>query len=145
MPLKAFLILGTLGAFMSVGIAWSVLRVEYPTFLLVTRAVDFLPIHQLQESRIREVIPISLINLVATPAIYWFAPADQRVCAGAAMLGLIVVLVWTIGVQVPAHLALDRNGFDRNSLMRLVRNERIRFLAISVQALGYCALLLTNL
>ncbi len=145
MLLKAFLIVGTLGAFMSVGIAWSVLRVEYPTFLLVTSAVDFLPIHQLQESRIREVIPIWFLNVVATPVICWFAPADQRAWAGTAMLGLVVALAWTIGVQIPTHLVLDRDGFDRNSLMRLVRNEWVRFLAIIVQALGYCALLLANL
>ena len=145
MLLKAFLMVGTLGAFMSVGIAWSVLRVEYPTFLLVTSAVDFLPIHQLQESRIREVIPISFLNVVATPAIFWFAPTDQRVRAGTAMLGLIVVLAWTMAVQIPIHLRLDKGGFDRELLTRMVRNEWVRFLAVIVQALGYSALLLTNL
>ena len=61
------------------------------------------------------------------------------------MLGLVVALAWTIGVQIPTHLVLDRDGFDRNSLMRLVRNEWVRFLAIIVQALGYRALLLANL
>lgn len=142
---KAFLIVGTLGAFMSVGIAWSVLRVEYPTFLLITSAVDFLPVHQLQEARIREVTPISFLNVVATPALCWFAPTDQRVWAGTAMLGLIVALAWTIGVQIPTHLLLDRDGFDRKLLMRMVRNEWVRFLAVIVQALGYSALLLTNL
>ena len=142
---KAFLIVGTLGAFVSVGIGWSVLRVQYPTFLVITSAVDFLPVHQLQESRIREVIPISFVNLVATPAICWFAPADERVWADTAMLGLIVALAWTIGVQIPAHLLLDREGFNRKLLMRLIRNEWVRFLAIVVQALGYFALLLANL
>ena len=145
MLLKAFLMVGTLGAFMSVGIAWSVLRVEYPTFLLITSAVDFLPIHQLQESRIREVIPISFLNVVATPAIFWFAPTDQRVWAGTAMLALIVVLAWTMAVQIPTHLRLDKSGFDRELLTRMVRNEWVRFLAVIVQALGYSALLLTNL
>ena len=145
MLLKAFLVLGALGAFVNVGIAWSVLRVEYPTFLLVTNAVDFLPMHQLQESRIREVIPILFLNLVVTPAIFWIAPADQRVWAGAAMLGLIVTLAWTIGVQIPTHVRLDRGGFDRELLIRMVRNEWVRFLAAIVQALGYSALLLKNL
>ncbi len=110
MLLKAFLMVGTLGAFMSVGIAWSVLRVEYPTFLLITSAVDFLPIHQLQES-----------------------------------LALIVVLAWTMAVQIPTHLRLDKSGFERELLARMVRNEWVRFLAVIVQALGYSALLLTNL
>jgi hypothetical protein len=41
MLLKTLLTIGTLGAFTSVGIAWSVLRVEYPTFLLITSDVDF--------------------------------------------------------------------------------------------------------
>ena len=145
MLLKAFLMAGTLGTFMSVGIAWSVLRVEYPTFLLVTSAVDFLSIHQLQESRIREVIPISFLNVVATPAIFWFVPTDQRVWAGTALLGLIVVLAWTMAVQIPIHLRLDKGGFDRELLTRIVRNEWVRFLAVIVQALGYSALLLANL
>jgi hypothetical protein len=145
MILKAFLFVGTLGAFMGVGIGWSVLRVEYPTFLLVTSAADFVPIHQLQESRIREVLPIWVLNVVATLAIFWLAPADQRVWAGAAMLGLIVALVWTIGVQIPTNMRLDRDGFDRTLLMRMVRNEWVRFLAVIVQALGYSALLLKNL
>jgi hypothetical protein len=145
MVLKVFLFAGALGAFISVGIGWSVLRVEYPTFLMLTGTVDFLPIHQLQESRIREVIPISFLNLVANPAICWFAPADQRVWAGTAILGLMVALAWTIGVQIPTHLLLDRDGFDRKLLTRMVRNEWVRFLAVVVQALGYSALLFTNL
>jgi hypothetical protein len=145
MLLKAFLTVGTLGAFMGVGIAWSVLRVEYPTLLMVTSATDFLPMHKLQESRIREVIPISFLSLVATSAICWLAPTDQRVWAGTAMLGWIVTLAWTIGAQIPTHKRLDRDGYDRMLLMRLVCNEWVRFLAVVVQALGYFALLLANL
>jgi len=30
--------------------------------------------------------------------------------AGTAMLGLIVALAWTIGVQIPIHWVLDRDG-----------------------------------
>lgn len=145
MLLKVLLMAGTLGAFLGVGIGWSVLRVEYPTFLLLSNAGDFPSIHHLQESRIREVLPIWFLNLVATPALFWFAPAGQQVWVGTAMFGLIVALAWTIGVQIPTNIRLDKVGLDRELLVRMVRNEWVRFIAVIVQALGYSALLLTNL
>jgi hypothetical protein len=107
--LRIFLTFGTLGAFTGVGIAWSVLRVEYPTFLM-TNPTDFVAIHRLQERRIPEAAPILLMELASTAALLWFAPAGQRIWVALAMLALLAALVWGIGVQIPTHRILDKGG-----------------------------------
>jgi hypothetical protein len=142
--LRIFLTFGTLGAFTGVGMAWSVLRIVYPTFLM-TNPSDFLPIHRLQERRILEVAPILFIELASTAALVWFAPAGQRIWVALAMLALLAALGWGIGVQIPAHRILDKGGFDQVHLQRMARNEWVRFLAVSVHALAYFVLLFDNL
>jgi hypothetical protein len=145
MLLRLALVVGTFSAFSGVGITWSVLRVEYPTFLLVTKRDDFLPIHQLQEKRIIEFFPVLFLNLIATLSLFWLAPADQRIWVGVAMLALLVILSWSIGVQIPTHSILDKGGFNHELLTRMIRNEWVRFFAVILQAFGYLALLFKNL
>jgi hypothetical protein len=145
MLLRLALIVGTCAAFTGVGITWSVLRVEYPTFLLITNRDDFPPIHQFQEARIIEFFPVLFLNLVATLSLFWLAPADQRIWVGVAMLALLMILGWSIGVQIPTHSLLDKSGFNHELVTKMVRNEWVRFFAVILQAFGYSALLFKNL
>jgi hypothetical protein len=142
---KFALITGAFTAFCGVGVAWSVLRVAYPTFLLV-KPDDFLAVHHLQEARIVEVlVSVVPLNIAATLSLLWLVPTGQRRWAMVALVGLLGVLVLAAAVQIPIHLRLDNVGADSKLLMRLVRNEWIRFGAGLVEALAYLALLSENL
>ncbi|MGO9454464.1 MAG: hypothetical protein ACLQDV_25955 [Candidatus Binataceae bacterium] len=145
MLLRLALVAGTFSAFMGVGISWSVLRVQYPAFLLVKNEEDFLPTHQFQEARILEVVPVLFLNIVATLSLFWLAPADQRIYVSLAALALLISLGWSIGVQIPTHLTLDKDGFNGELLTNMLRNEWVRFLAVLFEALAYSALLFRNL
>ena len=143
--LKFVLITGAFTAFCGFGIAWSVLRVAYPTFLLV-KPDAFLAVHHLQEARIVEVL-VSLVplNIAATLSLLWLVPTGQRRWAIVALVGLLGAVVLSAAVQIPIHLRLDNVGADSELLARLVRNEWIRFAAGLVEALAYLALLFENL
>jgi len=130
MLFRLALIVGTFSAFTGVGIAWSVLRVEYPTFLLITKREDFLPIHQLEEARVIELFPVLFLNLIATLSLCWLAPVDQRIWVGVTILALLVILGWSIGVQIPTHAILDKGGFNHELLTKMLRNEWVRLFAV---------------
>ena len=142
--LRIFLTLGALGAFAGLGIAWSVLRIEYPTFSMINRT-DFPQVHRLQETRIVEAAPVLLLNLVATAALFWFAPSAQRTWIAVAMVAIVAALAWGVSVQIPAHLVLNKTGSDPKLLQGMARNEWVRFLAVSIHAFAYFVLLLDNL
>jgi uncharacterized BrkB/YihY/UPF0761 family membrane protein len=145
MVLTLALVAGAFSAFTGVGISWSVLRMAYPTFLLITKRDDFLRTHQLQEKRILEAVPVLFLNVVATSSLFWLVPADQRMWVGVAVFGLLASLAWGISVQIPTHRLLDKAEYDQRVLAKMVRNEWVRFLAVLVEAVSYCALLFRNL
>jgi hypothetical protein len=98
---------GAFAAFVGLGYEWSLLRTVYPAFLM-TKDDDFDAIHRLEERGIGEIVPIALLNIAATPVLYWIAPASQRIWVELALLGLIVSFAWGFAVQIPAHLRLNK-------------------------------------
>jgi hypothetical protein len=135
---------GAFAAFVGLGYEWSLLRTVYPAFLL-TKGDDFDAIHRLEERGIVEIVPIALLNISATPVLYWIAPASQRIWVELALLGLIVSFAWGFAVQIPAHLRLNKEGHNREKLARLARNEWVRFVAVLFEAAAYAVLLFENL
>src|SRR5258708_26390065 len=120
--LKFALLTGAFAAFCGVGVDWSVLRVAYPTFLLV-KPEDFRAVHHLQEARIVEVlVSLGPLNIAATLSLRWLVPTGQRRWAIVALVGLLGGVVLTAAVQIPIHLRLANVGADSKLLVRLFGN-----------------------
>ena len=90
---------------------------------LLTKGDDFDAIHRLEERGIVEIVPIALLNIAATPVLYWIATASQRIWVELALLGLIVSFAWGFAVQIPAHLRLNKEGHTRKACE--VGSERV--------------------
>jgi hypothetical protein len=143
--LAVCLVVGAFAAFFGFGFAWSQLRTVYPAFLLVTKRDDFDAIHRHEERRIFELVPIALANIIATPALWWLVPSDQRIWVALALAGLLVSFGWGTAVQIPAHLRLNKEGQNSEKIARLARNEWVRFIAVLLEAAAYVVLLFKNL
>lgn len=133
-PGIAVLLANAASTFALTGLIWTIQLVHYPAFRYIAESqfVEFEAFHQRQISWV--VVPLMLVELATTAALFGWRPAALPVyfaIAGA----LLVVSVWvcTFAVQVPLHNRLTQ-GYDRATMDALVHGNWIRTVLWSMRS-----------
>ncbi|MBC8100259.1 MAG: hypothetical protein H7Y11_12505 [Armatimonadetes bacterium] len=119
------------------GASWMLQIVCYPTYALVG-AAEFVPFHVSFGRRlIAAAVGPMVITCWMTFALVFLRPAAAPLPAAllAAACGL-VILVTTIVLEVPKHLALDRDGKSDALINGLVRDNLPRMIAWTVASVA---------
>jgi hypothetical protein len=139
-----FLVAVTALCFFCTGASWMLQFVAYPTYALVG-ANEFVPFHVSFGKRMLPVtvVPMSLTCL-ALIALAFVRPAVVPSWIGfaAAACGAIILLT-TIFLEVPKHLALDKDGKSDALISGLVRDNIPRTICWTLASILTAVMLLT--
>lgn len=133
---QVFLVIVTVLCFFCTGASWMLQFVAYPTYALVGKA-EFVPYHVDFGKRM---LPVTVVPMVLTClgliAVVFVRPAQVPLWIGlvSAACG-ILILVTTIFLEVPKHMALDKDGKSDALIQGLVRDNIPRTLAWTVASL----------
>jgi hypothetical protein len=131
----AFLVTLALTLYMT-GMIWSMQAFEYPLFALVGRQ-EFTAYHAAHNRRLPVfVILPSLLALISAILLFWIRPASIPLWSVALAVALdLVVIVSTVARLAPLHERLDRGGYSAEVIGMLVRDNWIRTIAWTANAL----------
>jgi hypothetical protein len=139
-----FLVVVTALCFFCTGASWMLQFVAYPTYALVG-SNEFVPFHVSFGKRMLPVtvVPMSLTCL-ALIALAFVRPAAVPSWMGfvAAACGAIILLT-TIFLEVPKHLALDKDGKSDSLITGLVRDNIPRTICWTLASILTAVMLLT--
>lgn len=127
---QILLIVVTVLCFFCTGASWMLQFVCYPTYLLVGEK-EFVPFHV---SFGRRLLPVAVIPMgvtcLGTFVLLFVHPASVSsvLTVITAVCGAVILLT-TVFLEVPKHLALDRNGKSDALLKGLVRDNLPRTLS----------------
>jgi hypothetical protein len=118
-----------------VGVSLMTTQVSYPLFAAVG-ADAFVGYHRRYNGRIPLVVVVpGFVSFLACAAFPLLAPDGvPGWAAGAVAAGGVTALLATVTTAIPAHLALQRVGFDPRTYRRLVTADRVRTLGCAVSA-----------
>ena len=130
------LVLCLAAAWYTTSTAWVAQRVTYPLFGVVGKD-RFLAYYAAYETWIPvPVICPVLLLMILSVLFIWFRPLE--VPSWLAWSGLAIetgIGLSTVALQVPAHNALSRGGFDTATHSKLVKTNWIRTIAVTLHAL----------
>jgi hypothetical protein len=132
----AILVAQAVASGMMAGIIWFVQVVHYPLFTAAAPADDGGYARDNQARTARVVLPPMLVEAAAAAWLAVDPPA--AVGRGPALVGLVIVgLLWasTLGVQMPLHGRLAREGHAPATVARLVHSNWPRTLLWTARAL----------
>lgn len=143
---QVFLVVVTVLCFFCTGASWMLQFVAYPTYALVGKN-EFVPYHVDFGKRM---LPVTVVPMVLTClgmiALLFARPAQVPLWMGLVTAGCgILILVTTIFLEVPKHMALDKDGKSDSLIQGLVRDNVPRTLAWTVASLVLAASVLTLL
>jgi hypothetical protein len=122
-----FLLFCTVMYFYCLGCAWMLQVVCYPTYALVGEK-EFVPFHVDFGKRLRwSMIAPMVLTIWATFFLVLLRPDDAPLWASLLVaLGSVVILGTTLGLELPKHLQLDREGKSDALIQALVRDNMPR-------------------
>jgi uncharacterized membrane protein len=137
---QVFLVVVTVLCFFCTGASWMLQFVAYPTYALVGKA-EFVPYHVDFGKRM---LPVTVVPMVLTCigliALVFLRPSSVPlwIALVSAACG-VLILVTTIFLEVPKHLALDKDGKSDTLIRGLVRDNIPRTLAWTTASLVLAA------
>lgn len=139
MPYHALLlIIFSLSAVLT-GLIWTVQLVHYPGFINVGRET-FSTYEALHRKRIFPLVgPLMAAELAATAWLILAGHVSILHMIAAALVILVWVHTWTFAA--PAHFRLDREGYSKPVIRKLVLGNWVRTISWTVRALIYGYLL----
>jgi hypothetical protein len=124
---ELFLVFCTVMYFYCTGCAWMLQIVAYPTYSLVGEK-EFVPFHVESGKRLRFVmIAPMVLTIWASFFLVFLGPEAAPLWARMAVaFGSAVILGTTLGLELPKHMQLDREGKSEALIQALVRDNMPR-------------------
>jgi hypothetical protein len=136
-----YLILWAVLSFWALGQVWFVQIVIYPLFAMVGDR-EYIPYHRSYTRRIPLVVILpGFASFLLPMLLVWLVPTVPTWMHGLNVITGLIGLLLTIGLLIPRHNRLEKDGKNETTISELVGYNWLRTMSISTQAIVTCCML----
>lgn len=136
-----YLILWAALSFWTLGQIWFGQIVIYPLFALVGDR-EYIAYHRAYTRRIPLVVILpGFASFLLPMLLVWLVPTVPTWTHGLNVITGLIGLLLTIGLLIPRHNRLEKDGKNDTTINELVGYNRLRTMSISAQAVVTCCML----